>query len=81
MANPAILAFDQNDLRSNVVRVTIPAKAAFDLKQMHKITESVLDKLGCANCHSGHDIRFDLEREFIVDAKLNVIGRSELIKG
>ena len=74
------VALDKEALRSNVVRVTIPAKAAFDLKKMQQITESVLDQLGCANCHSGHDIRFDIERQFIVDEKLKVFSQAELMR-
>lgn len=67
-------------LHTNVVRVSIPAKIAYDLGQMQKITASVLDQLGCPNCHSGYDIRFDLERRFIIDEKLNVHGQSTLMK-
>lgn len=81
MEKATLSAIQPKEIASNIVRVTVPATALFDLKQMQKITASVLDKLGCSNCHSGHDIRFDLEREFIVDAKLNAIGRSELIRG
>ncbi len=66
--------------RDNIVRVTIPAQFAYDLGAMQKITASVLDRLGCSACHSGHDIRFDIERRFIVDEKLNVIGRSTLLE-
>ncbi|MCU7919731.1 MAG: hypothetical protein KZQ99_05780 [Candidatus Thiodiazotropha sp. (ex Dulcina madagascariensis)] len=73
------LRIEKEALHANVVRVTIPAKVAFDLKQMQKITESVLDQLGCANCHSGHDIRFDIEKRFIVDTKLKVHSQAELI--
>lgn len=81
MEKASQVAMQRSEVASNVVRVTVPASALYDLKQMQKITASVLDKLGCSNCHSGHDIRFDLEREFIVDAKLNAIGRSELLRG
>ncbi|MBI4997462.1 MAG: hypothetical protein HZC22_11310 [Rhodocyclales bacterium] len=81
MEKATSFALQRSEFSANVVRVTIPASAAYDLKQMQKITASILDRLGCSNCHSGHDIRFDLEREFIVDAKLNVHARSELLRG
>ncbi|MBV2122640.1 MAG: hypothetical protein B6D70_10605 [gamma proteobacterium symbiont of Stewartia floridana] len=80
MEYPTAIALDKDALRSNVVRVTIPAKAMFDLKKMQKITESVLDQLGCSNCHSGHDIRFDIERQFIVDEKLKIHSQMELMR-
>lgn len=54
------------------VRVTVPAKVAFDLGNMQEVTESVLERLGCPQCHSGWDIRFDIERRFVVDEKLNI---------
>jgi hypothetical protein len=39
---------------------------------MQKVTAQVLSQLGCDNCHSGFDIRFDLVRDFVVDANLAV---------
>ena len=80
MEYPTTVALNNDAIRSNVVRVSIPAKAMFDLKKMQKITESVLDQLGCANCHSGHDIRFEIERQFIVDEKMKVYSQTTLMK-
>lgn len=57
---------------ANLVRVTVPAKVAFDLKSIQRVTADVLGKLGCEACHSGFDIRFDVVREFVVDEKLAV---------
>ena len=54
----------------NIVRVRIPADVAFNLDKMHKVTASVLGRLGCAACHSGFDIRFLVERDFVVNSKL-----------
>lgn len=56
----------------NQVRVSIPARVAFDLKSIQKVTAQVLGQLGCDACHSGFDIRFDVVRDFVVDANLNV---------
>ena len=64
-----------NDISSSIgnqVRVTIPARVAFDLKSIQKVTAQVLGQLGCEACHSGFDIRFALVRDFVVDANLNV---------
>lgn len=54
------------------VYVRIPASAAYDLEKMNRITKGILGKLGCPGCHSGFDIRYLLEREFIVNEKLEI---------
>lgn len=54
------------------VRVSIPARLAFDLKGFQKVQAGILDRLGCPNCCSGFDIRWDLARSFSVDEKLNI---------
>jgi hypothetical protein len=56
----------------NPVRVKIPAKVAYDLKAIQRVTAEVLGQLGCEACHSGFDIRFDVTRDFIVDEQLGV---------
>lgn len=57
---------------ANVVQVSIPAEIAFDLDSFQKVQKDILGKLGCMACCSGWDIRFDIERRFVVDAKANV---------
>lgn len=57
---------------SRVVHVTIPAKVAFDLKRMEKVTARVLEQLGHDQCHSGWDIRFAVENRFVFDEKLKM---------
>jgi hypothetical protein len=59
------------------VRVAVPAKIAFDIGSMQKVTAGILGKLGCPGCHSGWDIRFMLERSFVVDEQLNIRGGLE----
>ncbi|UII23154.1 hypothetical protein [Fulvivirga ligni] len=56
------------------IRISVPVKVANNLDQMNKITASVLNQLGCPGCHSGFDLRFDIERQFAFDEKLNPIG-------
>jgi hypothetical protein len=77
MDTPAAMELDKEITSANIVRVTIPAKVAYDREAMHQVTDSILDILGCPNCHSGKDIRFDIERRFIVDEKLNVRSLTE----
>jgi hypothetical protein len=57
---------------SNVVRVSVPASAYFKLDAIQKIQKDILGRLGCLACCSGWDIRFDLQRQFLIDEKLNV---------
>jgi hypothetical protein len=40
---------------------------------MRKITESVIGRLGCSTCHSGFDIRFDIERQFVFNERLEML--------
>lgn len=56
----------------NVVRVSLPASVYFNLDKFQKVQKDILGKLGHLACISGWDIRFDLERRFLVDEKLNV---------
>ena len=49
------------------VHVSIPFEVAADLKTFKGAIGSVLDKLGCQACCSGHDIHFHLQRNFLID--------------
>jgi len=71
------MAIDKEMVYTNVVHVTLPARVAYNLDEMRKVTDSILDRLGCSNCHSGFDIRFDIERRFVVDEMLNVAAVAE----
>lgn len=72
MSPESKVAIDTVPLPERTVRVTVPARIAFDLGSMNKVTASILGRLGCPGCHSGWDIRFDIARNFAVDEKLNV---------
>ena len=62
---------------AKAVRVTVPARVAYRLPEIQKVTAEVLGRLGCPECHSGFDIRFDAVSQFVVDEQLNVneLGR------
>lgn len=66
------VAIDTVPLPERAVRVSIPAKVAFDLKAFQKTQASILDRLGCLACCSGWDIRWDITRSFGVDENLNI---------
>lgn len=61
-------------LAEKAIHITVPASVAFDLRQMNKITETVLGRLGCPGCHSGFDLRFDFERQFNFNEQLEIHG-------
>lgn len=54
--------------KANVVRVSVPASAYFDLDEFQAVQKDILGELGCLACTSGWDIRWDLQREFIIGA-------------
>jgi hypothetical protein len=58
--------------RAQTVQVTIPAEVAFDLDRFHEVQKGILGKLGCMACCSGFDIRYDIQRAFVVDANLEI---------
>lgn len=60
------------DTQNKTIRVSVPPKVAYDLRKIQKIQASILDRLGCPACCSGHDIRFDIVRNFRVDKELNI---------
>ena len=61
---PAVVNFRT---KRNVVRVSVPAKAYFDLGSIQDIQKDILGELGCLACCSGWDIRFDMQRNFVIN--------------
>ncbi|NGP87925.1 hypothetical protein [Fodinibius halophilus] len=61
--------------KDTAVHVTVPAKVAYNLDEMQKVTSIVLDRLNCPACHSGFDIRFDIEKRFNFNEDLELIDR------
>lgn len=47
------------------VRVSMPASVAADLGHLKKAVGSILDRLGCPACCSGHDIRLELQHDMV----------------
>lgn len=74
------------DIATNPVRVSLPASVASDIDSLKKAVGSVLDHLGCQACCSGHDILFELQRDFVFDKSIRDIsvasaGRRGLAQG
>jgi hypothetical protein len=72
MAKRGSVSIDTVPLPERTIRVTVPAKVAFDLDAIQKVQGSILDRLGCPACCSGYDIRFDIARSFLVDKNLKI---------
>ncbi|MGA7305455.1 MAG: hypothetical protein WBW88_11295 [Rhodothermales bacterium] len=64
---------------SPTVRVSIPAKVAYNLDSLNKGIANLMDRLGHPQCFSGVNCGFMLEREFVIDerAKISAISRAD----
>jgi hypothetical protein len=49
------------------VRVSLPAKVAYNPDSLKKTIGELLEHLGCTRCFSGADCLFTAERDFVVD--------------
>lgn len=59
------------------VRVSLPAKVAYNPDSLKKTIGSLLGRLGCPGCFSGADCIFTAERDFVVDPE-GIFSRLEL---
>lgn len=58
------------------VRLSIPAKVAYDAKAFKSSIHELLDELGCPKCFSGVDCYFQTIRDYVLDPRENVVSRS-----
>lgn len=56
---------DIETISARPVRVSIPASVAGEIGSLKKSVGSVLDKLGCPACCSGHNLYFELQRDHV----------------
>jgi hypothetical protein len=63
----ARLPSDPIPLKFHPVRVSLPARAAYDIEAFNKVVVSLAGRLGCDHCLSGAACFFELERDFVVD--------------
>jgi hypothetical protein len=54
------------------VNIFVPREVAFDLSKMGRVTEQILGRLGCGNCHSGRVLVFHTLEDFVVSPKLEI---------
>lgn len=62
----ADLKASQRAVAARQVHVRLPQKIAFDFDRFVEVQRSILDRLGCPACCSDIDIRWDIERDFVV---------------
>jgi hypothetical protein len=70
--NPNEFEQFNNRLTDKVVKVSLPVSATFKLEQFQKVQAEILGRLGCPACTSGWDIRYDIQRQFLVDENLRI---------
>jgi len=54
------------------VRVTLPAKIAYDPSALKESIGSILERIGCPRCFSGADCLFQTERSFVLDPEMRL---------
>lgn len=62
--------FARDEVRT--IAVSVPSEIMFDLDKFQEVQRRLLGELGCPACTSGHDIRFDIQRQFVFDLDLNI---------
>jgi hypothetical protein len=63
-------AYEVPKIRANgTIRVSLPAKVAYQPDALKKSIASLMERFGCPKCFSGADCFFTHERDFIIDAK------------
>ena len=61
-------------LKSNVIRVTVPANVANDLDLFAQMLKDLGGRIGCKPCISGAACFFDNERDFVVNPAGQIIN-------
>jgi len=52
-------------LTDRTIRVRLDADTMNDFVKLAAVQKDLLTQLGCPACHSGLDIRYELQREFV----------------
>jgi hypothetical protein len=54
------------------VRITLPAKVASDLPSFQRSLAVLAKRLGCPTCFSGFNCTFQLERDFVINDRMEM---------
>lgn len=52
-------------LTDRTIRVRLDADTMNSFDKLQAVQKDLLGRLGCPTCHSGFDLRFELQREFV----------------
>ena len=63
------------ELAIRPVRVSIPASVAGNIKSYKEAIGTVLDRIGCPGCCSGHDFFFELQRDVVLEKGVKDVAR------
>ena len=75
---PATAVENEPKVRARgAVRVSLPAKVAYNPDALKQTIGGLLEQLGCPRCFSGADCLFSFERDFVVNPQ-NVLSAVEL---
>ncbi len=58
--------------RSGPVRISLPASVAYNVDALQKSIAEIVDRLGCTRCFSGANCVFQLERDWVINEKLEI---------
>ena len=64
-----------------VVRIRIPAAVAADLGAFQKSMSLVAERLGCRTCFSGADCAFHIERDWVINEKVELSPSARMAGG
>jgi hypothetical protein len=67
----------------DAVHIRLPAKVAFNLDALQQVVTGLAERLGCERCFSGRNCLFELERQFLINERLEIsaaapVGRLQL---
>ncbi|HMB52521.1 MAG TPA: hypothetical protein VKU40_04350 [Thermoanaerobaculia bacterium] len=60
---------------SQPIKVSLPARIAYDLDAFQKVTARLAEELGCTRCISGADCTFGLETDWVVNPAGELLSR------
>jgi hypothetical protein len=69
MTQQPTVAINPQPFPPSQVRVLLTRDVAYNLEKMQKVTATVLGRLGCGGCHSGHILDFRVIQDFVVNPK------------
>src|SRR5215831_1526236 len=64
---------------NGTVRITLPAAVASNLASFQKSIGALVERLGCPTCFSGADCTFTVERDFLMNERLEISPSTPIV--